>query len=157
MNIAHPSRSWLKQEILGELSLDYSFVIIHCFSRHKWLYRFIILCSQVIFRHFFSVGIGNELLHVTGFSMGDLRQQWQVHLTCHSSKLWVAKKFSGCSGWVPASCSCGISRVHGRNRMNGNRDDDKGIVVPLLMTCRYQSFVFSYLFSSALVCHNHLQ
>ena len=41
--------------------------IIHCFyfdtipSKYKWFYHFI---TQVIFRYFFNVGIGNELLQV---------------------------------------------------------------------------------------------
>ena len=43
-------------------------LIIHCFNfitifwKYKWFYQFII--TQVIFRHFLSVGIGNELLLV---------------------------------------------------------------------------------------------
>ena len=39
--------------------LNYS---LWLFSKNKWSYHFII--TQVIFRHFFSVGIGNELLRV---------------------------------------------------------------------------------------------
>ena len=38
------------------------FYFITIFSKCVWLYYFII--TQVIFRHFFSVGIGNELLQV---------------------------------------------------------------------------------------------
>ena len=51
-----------KKDLPIHLLIIYCFISLQIFSKCKWFYHFII--TKVIFRYFFSVGIGNELLRV---------------------------------------------------------------------------------------------
>ena len=48
-----------KKAVPIHLLIIHCFISLQLFSKYKWLYHFII--TQVTFRHFFSVGIGNDL------------------------------------------------------------------------------------------------
>ena len=87
--LTHPKTSNIhtfKKAVPIHLLIIRCFISLEFFSRYKWLYHFII--TQVIFRHFFSVGIGNELLRVwynfnyptqsTKFILSKIFTEWNI-------------------------------------------------------------------------------